>query len=101
MPNEPKTGVLPPSSYVNFLRVANNQSEFFLSFGQIAQTPQSNKTLSCGKLQDSVHCLSQDARVVNRCMGSRDEISRFLLFALSDANSFRGCLAVLGSGAFE
>ena len=37
MPNEPRTGVLPPSSYVNFLRVANNQSEFFLSFGQIAQ----------------------------------------------------------------
>ena len=37
MPTEPKSGVLPPSSYVNFLRVANNQSEFFLSFGQIAQ----------------------------------------------------------------
>ena len=37
MPNEPKTGLLPPSTYVNFLRVANNQSEFFLSFGQIAQ----------------------------------------------------------------
>jgi hypothetical protein len=37
MPNEPRTGVLPPSSYVNFLRVANSQSEFFLSFGQIAQ----------------------------------------------------------------
>ena len=37
MPNEPKNGVLPPSTYVNFLRVANNQSEFFLSFGQVAQ----------------------------------------------------------------
>jgi hypothetical protein len=37
MRNEPKTGLLPPSTYVNFLRVANNQSEFFLSFGQIAQ----------------------------------------------------------------
>jgi len=37
MPNEPKNGVLPPSAYVNFLRVANNQSEFFLSFGQVAQ----------------------------------------------------------------
>jgi hypothetical protein len=37
MPNEPKNGLLPPSTYVNFLRVANNQSEFFLSFGQIAQ----------------------------------------------------------------
>jgi hypothetical protein len=37
MPNEPRAGVLPPSSYVNFLRVANNQSEFFLSFGQVAQ----------------------------------------------------------------
>ena len=37
MPNESKNGVLPPSTYVNFLRVANNQSEFFLSFGQVAQ----------------------------------------------------------------
>jgi hypothetical protein len=37
MPNEPKTGLLPPSTYVNFLRVANNQSEFFLSFGQLVQ----------------------------------------------------------------
>jgi hypothetical protein len=37
MPNEPKNGVLPPSAYVNFLRVANNQNEFFLSFGQVAQ----------------------------------------------------------------
>ena len=37
MPNEPKNGLLPPSTYVNFLRVANNQSEFFLSFGQVAQ----------------------------------------------------------------
>ena len=37
MPNEPRTGLLPPSTYVNFMRVANNQGEFFLSFGQIAQ----------------------------------------------------------------
>ena len=37
MPNEPRNGVLPPATYVNFLRVANNQSEFFLSFGQVAQ----------------------------------------------------------------
>jgi hypothetical protein len=37
MPNELKAGLIPPSSYANFLRVAHNQSEFFLSFGQLAQ----------------------------------------------------------------
>ena len=29
--------LMPPSAYVNFLRVAHQQSEFFLAFGQVTQ----------------------------------------------------------------
>ena len=34
---EPNPSMLPPAAYVNFLRVAQQQGEFFLSFGQVAQ----------------------------------------------------------------
>lgn len=33
-------GMLPPAVYVNFLRVAQRQSEMFLVFGQVAQDRQ-------------------------------------------------------------
>lgn len=34
---DPKTTQLPPAVYVNFLQVAQRQSEFFLAFGQVPQ----------------------------------------------------------------
>lgn len=35
--DEGKKGVLPPAVYVNYLRVASQPGEVFLSFGQVAQ----------------------------------------------------------------
>ena len=35
--DESKNPMLPPAVYVNFLRVAQRQSEFFLIFGQVSE----------------------------------------------------------------
>jgi hypothetical protein len=37
MMEESNKHLMPPSAYVNFLRVAHQQSEFFLAFGQVTQ----------------------------------------------------------------
>ena len=34
---KPKKEMLPPAAYVNFFQVSQRQSEFFLTFGQMAQ----------------------------------------------------------------
>jgi hypothetical protein len=60
--------MLPPSSYVNFLRVANNQSEFFLSFGQIAQEQATGAHLVSSLITTPAH-----AKAMLRALGEAIE----------------------------
>lgn len=50
----PKNASLPPAVYVNFLRVAHQQSEFFFAFGQ-AQAQQGAAHLASSLVTTPVH----------------------------------------------
>jgi hypothetical protein len=56
--DEPDSAPLPPSVYVNFLRVAHQHSEFFLTFAQIAGDPVAGAHLVSALVTSPAHAKS-------------------------------------------
>jgi hypothetical protein len=66
--DEPDSAPLPPSVYVNFLRVAHQHSEFFLTFAQIAGDPVAGAHLASALVTSPAH-----AKSMQRALGEAIE----------------------------
>jgi hypothetical protein len=56
--DQPKQATLPPATYVNFLAVGQQQTEFFLTFGQIAQQREGGAHLVSSLVTSPAHAKS-------------------------------------------